>query len=281
MDSFNSLKAEIHALRTKIGVIFGILGAIFTIIIGYSVTTSYSVENIFPLLQTIYNLPESLNGSFSPVLISPINTSVVESFSSLLVASFVMLGIEYFWLYLELHALNSTVCPPRALVRHMEDVQDRQKIEQLILSDIKITTSQLSLDFKFYSAVSRGYDFFLLILLAILFIGYLAIMSFGQTPILVTFIIPVLGGAMAFCEVVLLGIFLKVLYHSKNEKRKLDFVNDYPLKKYLKIFFISVWLYFSIVFIFTFPSVISRISIIVATVAVILVPYIIKKFKTE
>jgi len=244
IDTYNSLKSEIQALRTKIGIIFGLLGAVFTIIVGYSLTTSYSVDNIIPFLQTVCNLPESVTSSLSSIIISPTKIPVVGDSLSFIVVLFVMLGIEYFWLYFELHSLKSTVCPSTHIVQNMEMIQTRPEMENLVLADVKKNVSQLSIDYKFYSAVTRGNDIFLLMFLAILFSVYVGATS---DIIITSLILPVLCGAITLCEVVLSVIFLIVIYCSKDEKRKIKFIDNYTILKYLKIFLITMGTYFSCV----------------------------------
>lgn len=247
LTSFNSLKAEINALRTKIGITLGLLGVIFTIIIGYSLTTSYSIDNISPLLQAIYHISETTSSSLNSLTITPTKIVGIDFLLSLLISSLILLGLGYIWLYYELHNLKSLVFPNNQVLCDMEKITTRHGVEILILDNIKKSTNHLSINYNFYSVVVKGYDIFFISCLFILYLLYSLLASNTQESVVFSFLISIIVGALALVEIILFISLIVVIRKSKDENNKIDFMNNNPLIKYIRVAGISGFAYFVIV----------------------------------
>lgn len=234
-NKYNILISEINALRTKTAITIGIFGVILTIILGYSLTTSYSIENLSPVLQTIYGISESFIESIDTIVISPNGISETTLLSLIVTGSLLLLGFNYFWMYIELHNLKDMLHPTNSALKNIESAKEIQQIQNTLLSDIQISTSKLYLNYNFYRELSTAFDIIFVVYLFILYTVYYILSLDSIFPENLLSIIQFIILPLCICMSLLLLLLITVVRVSRDSETKRRYIQNKIIFKLLKI----------------------------------------------
>lgn len=137
---FDTTQTEINALRTKVAITLGLFGVLFTIFFSYQIFSEGTLENAIFII---------------------------------LICSAVIVGLNYFLTYMQLHRIKHTIYPTDSAMNMIAGEKSTSKIEKILSDDLKVVCEKLSLDQSFYSQIIQALDLFFIFSLIISFAGYI------------------------------------------------------------------------------------------------------------
>ena len=151
LQSFQSTTDEIKSLRTKVSIILGFFGVALSILIANIVTKSYSINNLIPLISQITGLSPSQEDISYQLLVTPIKDGIFDGILlPLLVILLIIIAIDYFMLFTNIHQIPNMVFPTKEQLRECDDITSNILRKKKLLTHLKTAVENIDCDYKFY-----------------------------------------------------------------------------------------------------------------------------------
>ena len=230
LQKYQSIKDEIHALRSKISIILGFLGIIGSILISNIITRSYSFNNIISVVTEImghHPVQEHVFDNFQLVQVQDIFVTII-----VYIVLFVILtiSVDYLFLFLNIHQRPKMTFPDDDSLVELEKVGNGRNSRLILLRNIKETVSNLDCDYEYYSKyLSRLDRNFLLsvlmciVLLAIYVFSEDLLVFFIDSDLKNYFIVILICFSVYLFIQTILYIYLQRIHHTTDSRK---WIND-------------------------------------------------------